>query len=122
MKAPSHKRRSPLPPALFLGIDCGGSHTVAQVSDSRGRRIGRASGGPSNPITMGLAPAEREILTAARRALAGAGRGVLKAVCLGVAGGDRPEVARPLEAWVRRRLPAQVHRVTTDAAVALEAA
>jgi glucosamine kinase len=47
---------------------------------------------------------------------------VLQAVCLGLAGADRPEISRPLTAWLRKHLPAQFHLVTTDAAIALEAA
>jgi N-acetylglucosamine kinase-like BadF-type ATPase len=47
---------------------------------------------------------------------------VLKAVCLGLAGADRPEISRPLTAWLRKHLPARFHLLTTDAAIALEAA
>jgi len=71
---------------------------------------------------VGLPSAEREILSAVRQALAHAGRGVLHAVCLGLAGADRPAIFRPFTAWLRKHLPAKFHILTTDAAIALEAA
>jgi N-acetylglucosamine kinase-like BadF-type ATPase len=73
-------------------------------------------------VKVGLASAELEILSATRQALTQAGRGVLHAVCVGIAGADRPEIARPLAAWLRKHLPARFHILTTDAAIALEAA
>jgi glucosamine kinase len=84
--------------------------------------LGRGTAGPSNPVKVGLAAAERAILWAARKALSQAGRGKPYAVCVGLAGADRPEVSRPLTAWLRRHLAARFHVVTTDAAIALEAA
>jgi N-acetylglucosamine kinase-like BadF-type ATPase len=62
------------------------------------------------------------MLAAARQALAKAGGSALQAVCLGLAGADRQEISRPLTAWLRKHLPAVFHSVTTDAAIALEAA
>ncbi|HEY6293109.1 MAG TPA: BadF/BadG/BcrA/BcrD ATPase family protein [Terriglobia bacterium] len=119
----SRRRDGPLHRGLlYLGVDGGGTRTTAWVADGRGRVLGRAVAGPSNPVKVGLPAAEREILAAARQASAKAGRSKLEAVCLGLAGGDRPEVARPLAAWLRKRLPARFHLVTTDAALALEAA
>lgn len=47
---------------------------------------------------------------------------VLEAVCVGLAGSDRPQVRRPLSAWLKHAIPARHHLLTTDAAVALRAA
>ncbi len=107
---------------LYLGADGGGTRTTVWVSSGEGRVLGRATAGPSNPVKVGLASAEREILAAARQALAQAGGGELQAVCLGLAGADRPEISKPLAAWLWEHLPAQFHLITTDAAIALEAA
>lgn len=110
---------------LVLGIDGGGTRTTAWLSDGRRRVLGRGAAGPANPIVVGLAAARREILAAATRALDGLRaprRSRLSAVCLGLAGADRPEVSRPIMAWLRKRLPADSHLVTTDAVLALEIA
>jgi len=111
--------------SLILGIEGGGTRITALLSDERRRILGRGLAGPSNPVTVGFEAAEREILTAARQALASIHprrRSKLKAVCLGLAGADRPEISRPLAAWLRKELPARTHLVTTDVALALEVA
>jgi N-acetylglucosamine kinase-like BadF-type ATPase len=110
---------------FVLGIDGGGTRTTALLADERGRILGRGLAGPSNPVAVGLATARREILAAARQALDGfrpPGRPRLKAVCLGLAGADRLKISRPIAAWLRKRLPAAIHLVTTDAVLALEVA
>ncbi len=38
----------------FLGIDGGGTRTTAWLADARGRVLGRATGGASNPVKVGL--------------------------------------------------------------------
>ena len=111
-----------IPSGLFLGIDGGGTGTTARLADERRCVLGRGTAGPSNPITADLRSAERQILAAARQAQAVARHVPLTAVCLGLAGADRPEVSQPIARWLRRRLPARFHLVTTDAALALEAA
>lgn len=108
--------------SLYLGVDGGGTRTTAWVSDAEGRVLGCVTAGPSNPVKVGLASAEREILAAARQALAQAGSGALQSVCLGLAGADRQEISRPLAVWLRKHFSAQFHLITTDAAIALEAA
>jgi len=108
----------------FLGIDGGGTRTVAAVADERRRIIGRGVAGPSNPLKVGFPAAERDVLRAARRALreAKAKPSDLKAVCVGLAGVDRPPVHRRLLGWLRRSIPAEFHLLTSDAATALRAA
>jgi N-acetylglucosamine kinase-like BadF-type ATPase len=121
-KMTDHPARSQV---LVLGIDGGGTRTAAVLADERRRILGRGLAGASNPVTVGLAAARREILAAASQALAGfrsRRRPRLKAVCLGLAGGDRPEVSRPIASWLRKQLPADIHLVTTDAVLALEVA
>jgi len=110
------------PTARYLGIDGGGTATTAWAADERDRVVGRGAAGPSNPVKVGLARARREILAAAQQALFTASRTELSAVCVGLAGADRPQVSDPLLTWLRRYIPAQLHLLTTDAAITLEAA
>ena len=119
---PKPAKGGSIPAGLFLGIDGGGTRTRARLGNERGRVLGHGTAGPSNPVTLGLPAAERRILAAARQAQAAARKAPLTAVCLGLAGADRPEVSEPIRSWLRRRLPARFHLVTTDAALALEAA
>ena len=115
----------------FLGIDGGGTRTVALLANDEGQLLGRAESGPSNPLKVGFRKAEREILEAVRACRKEAGvpvaarssRGrLLNAVCAGIAGVDRPAAHRPLLAWMRRHIPARHHLLTSDAAIALAAA
>lgn len=117
--------------AYLLGIEGGGTRTTALVAEEDGRIRGRGAAGPSNPLKVGYATARREILRAARRAMASAFRGRasqprrnrrIEAVVIGLAGAGRPEVERRMLAWLRRAIPARRHWVTTDARLALEAA
>jgi N-acetylglucosamine kinase-like BadF-type ATPase len=127
---------------LCLGIDGGGSRTLAWLGDERGRILAKAAAGPSNPLKVGIEATKKELLRAARAVLqgvstaaaraelplAGAARArrhhkpLLMAVCAGVAGVDRAAVSRPLLAWLRKAIPARHHLLATDAAIALDAA
>ncbi|HEV2380463.1 MAG TPA: BadF/BadG/BcrA/BcrD ATPase family protein [Terriglobia bacterium] len=117
-----HRHSGRFAGALYLGVEGGGTRTTAWVCDERGRVRGRATAGAANPVKVGLVAAKREILAAADRALAAAGGRDLDGLCLGLAGADRAEISGPLLRWLRKRLPAGFHFVTTDAAIALEAA
>jgi N-acetylglucosamine kinase-like BadF-type ATPase len=122
--------------AYFLGVDGGGTRTTAWLADERERVLARATTGPSNPLKVGFAACQQEILLAARQAVAPvygrhpkspAGRGgfenpPLQAVVLGLAGTDRPPIHRKLFAWLRKNIPAHHHLLTSDAAIALRAA
>ncbi len=108
----------------FLGIDGGGTRTTAWLADERKRALGRSVAGASNPLKVGFAATKREVLRAARAAFRDAGLrfGNLEAVCVGLAGVDRPQMHRPLFAWLRRAIPARHHLLTSDAAIAMRAA
>ena len=108
----------------FLGMDGGGTRTAAALADERGRVLARAEAGPSNPHKVGFEAAQRELLRAARRAVRQAHLKprALDAVCVGLAGVARPPVHRRLLAWLRQSIPARFHLLTSDAAIALEAA
>jgi glucosamine kinase len=107
----------------FMGIDGGGSRTTACLADETRRILSRATSGPSNPCKVGVATAQRHLLTAARGALrkSGLGRQRLDGLCAGIAGVDRASVRRKLEAALRQAIPARNYLVTTDGITALEA-
>ncbi len=131
---------------LFLGIDGGGTRTTAWLADERGHVLARTVAGPSNPLKVGFKACERELLRAARAAVAAVShrrqravaalhersprrladrrysRSMLESVCVGLAGVDRPPVYRRMLAWLRRSIPARSHLLTSDAAIALRAA
>jgi len=126
---------------LFLGIDGGGTRTLACLGDERGRILAKAVAGPSNPTKVKVGAAKKELLRAARAALRKASavavrkeallegavgnrsnKPCLEAVCAGVSGVDPPALSRPLLAWLRKAIPARRHLLTTDAAIALHAA
>ncbi|HEV3118130.1 MAG TPA: BadF/BadG/BcrA/BcrD ATPase family protein, partial [Gemmataceae bacterium] len=113
--------------ALCLGIDGGGTRTVALLgardADGRLSILGRGEAGPSNLHAVGVIPA----LAALDHAVAGAftaakrRRGRVASACLGLAGAGRAEEQRLLDDWARRvQIAAHIH-VTTDAAILLAA-
>jgi len=131
--------------SCFLGIDGGGTRTTAWLADEDGRVLARAVTGPTNPLKVGFQATQRELSRAVRLALrrarlkisaplsgkqrkrvAGKGRRparlLLDAICVGLAGVDRPQVHGRLFAWLRRSIPARAHLLTSDAAIALRAA
>jgi N-acetylglucosamine kinase-like BadF-type ATPase len=111
--------------AYFVGIDGGGTRTTAWLADERKRILSRAVTGPANPLKVGCEASEREILGAAHQALRKARlkkSQLLKAIAVGLAGVDRPQMHRPLFAWLQQAIPARHHLLTSDAAIALRAA
>ena len=135
---------SPAPPAaaLFLGIDGGGTHTVALLATTDAGRIanpsyepqptagsarwnllGRGESGPSNLHAVGADRALAALDEAVSRAFAAAGleRRPVAAACLGLAGAGRPGDQGVIRAWAERvRLASKVD-VTNDAALLLAA-
>jgi N-acetylglucosamine kinase-like BadF-type ATPase len=89
------------PGTLLLGVDGGGTSTVALLSREDGVPIGKGVAGPSNAKAVGN-PAARQALEAAfRAAFASAGIDVLPVAvaCLGLAGFDRPDDKKLLGEW-----------------------
>ncbi|MDR1799342.1 MAG: hypothetical protein LBR19_05605 [Bifidobacteriaceae bacterium] len=84
-----------------LGIDTGGTKTMAAVADQTGRILAVGTGGPGNPDGVGLAKAQAGYDQAIREALAGAGGAVPDAVFVGSGGvvteDGRDQVRRLLE-------------------------
>lgn len=85
----------------LLGVDGGGTSTVAWLADDRGEVIGRGKAGPSNAKAIGVEAARAALDEAIRRAFTDAGCAVtpVAVACFGLAGFDRAEDKRLLEDW-----------------------
>lgn len=110
--------------AYLLGFDGGGTHTTAWLADASLSVLSRVQVGPSNPIKVGLASAQRELARAYRMALREARlrKVPLDGVCAGLSGGDSAPIHQHMLAWLRKSIPARAHLLTTDAAITLAAA
>jgi N-acetylmuramic acid 6-phosphate etherase len=114
---------------LYLGIDGGGTGTVALlvrgVPDAHPPWVvlGRGESGPSNLQSVGSAGAQQALDEAVSRAFAAAGLKRVKviAVCLGLAGAGRPEDQAVVRAWAERIGLAEAVEVTADAPLLLAA-
>jgi N-acetylglucosamine kinase-like BadF-type ATPase len=84
-----------------LGVDGGGTSTVARLADGGGRILGAGRAGASNAKAVGWDAASRALAGAISAAFADAGveRSSVAAACLGLAGFDRPEDRRILDQW-----------------------
>jgi N-acetylglucosamine kinase-like BadF-type ATPase len=111
---------------LYLGIDGGGTHTVAllatRVSESW-TILGRGTAGPSNRQAVGTERALAALDEAVSAAFAAAHmpRCPVASVCLGLAGADRAEDQVVIREWAERVQLAQKVDVTSDAAILLAA-
>jgi N-acetylglucosamine kinase-like BadF-type ATPase len=107
---------------LFLGLDGGGSKTLALLSDEEGQILGRGDGGPSNFHVLGperaFAVLEQTIISAF--ADAGLHLAPIAAAVLGMAGVDRPEEHALCQAWARQFLGGAAVRIVNDAQLVLE--
>lgn len=103
-----------------LGIDAGGTKTLALLADETGRVLGRGLGGGANLKTHGELEVEKVFHRVIEEAEAEAN---VKpdAIALGVAGADRPEDHAVLREILRRMGFRRRVLVTNDARVALVA-
>jgi len=94
---------SPGVPAL-LGVDGGGTSTVAWLADAGGRVLGAGCAGPSNAKAVGPEASREALGRAIALAFADAGLapGSVSAACLGLAGFDRPDDRRLLTGWAEQ--------------------
>lgn len=108
---------------FVLGIDGGGSKTLALLSDSSGQIIGRGSGGPSNQQVVGFERACAAIESAIMAAFTDAQREpqMVAAMCLGLAGVDRPEDHQRFQAWANTCWPNVQLSIANDATLVLSA-
>lgn len=93
------------PPAdLILGIDGGGTSTVAYLADAAGQVVGQGEAGASNPKAIGFEAAFAALEAAAVAAFAAANlpRSPVAVACLGLAGFAQVEDRQRLTAWSER--------------------
>jgi glucosamine kinase len=75
----------------YLGVDSGGSKTIAVIVDAQGQEQGRGLAGASNPNNIGLEPAMRNLRQAIENAIqASDSQAPLHKAWLGISGFSRP--------------------------------
>ena len=101
-----------------IGIDAGGTKTVALLADEDGTVHSKARGSGANLLVHGELGVEKVIFQVIEDLDAS---GPVAALCLGIAGVDRPGEKELISAMLRRLGLRQPLRVVNDAAVALVA-
>ena len=101
---------------LYLGVDGGGTKTVAAIGDALGNLVGLGKGGGSNYQTVGLDGAAAGIAAAVDGALraAGAEPGQVQAASFALAGADFPRDFSALEGLITARWPGLKHTIVND--------
>jgi N-acetylglucosamine kinase-like BadF-type ATPase len=105
---------------LVLGIDAGGTRTVCQLADADGRLLAEARGPGANLQAAGELEVEKVLHQVIEEAL-GDRRAPPAAICLGMAGVDRPRDASVVQSILSRIGRRARVLVVNDALVALEA-
>src|ERR1700759_71998 len=83
-----------------LGIDAGGTKTVCQLADATGHVLAEARRGGANLQAAGELEVEKVLHEAMEEALADHDV-IPSAICLGIAGVDRPDDARVVRGIMR---------------------
>jgi glucosamine kinase len=118
MSAPDDSGLGTRDSGLFLGVDGGGTKTLAVIVDADGNERGRGSAGSGNQAAVGLERAVSNIRAAVGEAATQAGAtGPCAVAWVGLAGVDRPEDRAQLMPHLAP-LAAHIH-VTNDAELAL---
>jgi N-acetylglucosamine kinase-like BadF-type ATPase len=103
-----------------LGIDAGGTKTVCHLADEHGTLVAEARGGGANLQALGELQVEKVLHDVMAEAIGD--RGIVPAaICLGIAGVDRPEDSLVVTGIMRRIGSHARTLVVNDALVALEA-
>jgi N-acetylglucosamine kinase-like BadF-type ATPase len=106
---------------LFLGVDAGGTKTVALLADGSGRVVGSGRAGPCNiydSVALGLKALDAAVGAALETA--GVRLEVVRATCLSATGADWPEDFALFQSSLRARGYHRAH-VVNDAMGALRA-
>lgn len=108
---------------LFLGVDGGGTKTVAALADEDGKLVAAARTGGSNYQDIGVSAAGRELKVAVQTALAAAGAQMqdVAAGAFGMAGADRAAEMNIVQAMVDEHVPMTPRFVENDALLVLRA-
>ncbi len=108
---------------FLIGIDGGGTKTIALLANLEGRIIGRGLGGPSNYQVVGLEAAGAAMNQAIRAAFAEAQVEPCapRAIGLGLSGVDRPTDFDVIRAWAAAQMPDTRAVIVNDAMIVLAA-
>ncbi len=108
---------------VVIGIDGGGSKTLALLADPQAQIVGRGVAGPSNYQAVGAEQAWQALEAALHVALADAqvAMGDVRALCLGLAGVDRPADLQLFQQWANRQWPEVPVLIVNDAQLVLAA-
>jgi len=106
---------------LFLGVDGGGTKTNIAIMNADREVLAEGSGGPSNPLRVGVETAVANIAKAIDAACDGGGisRGDIVAATLGLAGVRREDIRERVRDSFATRFRIRKTHVTTDADIAL---
>lgn len=101
---------------FVIGVDGGGSKTLAILADGRGRELGRGVAEGCNYQVVGMEAAKSAIRTAIQGAFSAAGipNQAVKSVCLGLAGIGRPDDRGWVEEFVHEEKLAEHLTIAND--------
>ena len=105
----------------ILGVDGGGTKTVALLGDRDGNILGRGMSGSSNIHAVGFDAACLALESAVHMARKDHA-GEISAMCLGLAGAGRKEEMEQFQNWAAHTFPNTVVWVVSDAEILLMAA
>ncbi len=111
------------PNRYLMGIDGGGSKTLALLADETGRVLGRGEAGASNFQVIGHQAAQAAIQAAMDAAWRNASLAPqsLRGLCLGLAGVDRPGERALFQQWTAQIQPQAQSVIANDAELVLAA-
>jgi len=104
----------------IIGVDGGGTKTLALLADIDGNVLARGVSGPSNYNAVGFdaaCVALEEAITLAQKNH----QGELSALCLGLAGAGRLEDIERFQKWAQNKFPQTMVKVVNDAEILLAA-
>jgi N-acetylglucosamine kinase-like BadF-type ATPase len=107
---------SDLSAGVAIGIDAGGTKTLAILVDEEGREIARASTGGANPWDVGPDAARAALHIVLNQLMTG---GSVRVVCLGAAGIDREADRIAAETRLRALLPNRIATIVRNDAAAM---
>lgn len=110
--------------SYVVGVDGGGTKTLAVIAKSNGEIVGIGTAGPSNVSTLGISGARLAVENAFFSALRSCKvlRRDVTTVCLGLAGLDSPRILRQVRGVARYWRLAQTVMVEQDSTIALATA
>jgi len=104
----------------ILGVDGGGTKTVALLGDTDGNILARGVSGSSNANAVGFDAARLALESAINMTCQGHS-GDISAMCLGLAGAGRKEDIEQFQNWAVHNFPKTVVKVVSDAEILLMA-